>query len=729
MSKPKKNKRLFDYAELPFFAVYLIGISFALMYVLCRSYLAVTGVIMSAFTIGVAALFYVLRKHKGWSALAAAVLCIACMAALSVMPLWGEDNFMDFVFTSSTFFNPVFAAVAILCFGSVVGFVVCYFAVYSPRPCFMLLPAFIPLILSARTAGGVPEWILILMLAGYVMSAAGIGRPAVSEGTVICDKKAMKQRRAAIAVMGAAAALLLAVIPRSSKTLYGEKLDEVFAGRQGGYYMGSPTLTNFLSSSSVNRGANEPEGNLLFIVSGSNPGFLSRWSFDLYNGEDGWQTYEGYDSGHLGWGAQYRDSNPAALIYKLKGAVHEGKLADYADEIMSLDYSEAGMIPVKSELSSAERYVQVQNMADAATAVILHPQTVFEVNTLTNLRTYRTPRGEVFTEQNMPENAVYSMRYYADEPNESFIRLCERVDLRTLLAAARDEQVITEDEYSAFALTLAEASHYASVTEENGIGIPEKIVELAEEITHGLTGDYEKAKAIERWFGENGFYYDMEFVPARTDAEYFLFKSRRGICSDYASAVTLLARAAGLTARYDEGYYIPESTRGEDGAYYITDAQAHALTSVFIDGYGWMQIDATRYVPTAADSAAPKTALLIAVIAAGLAAVVVIIFRERITDAVFAAFYKLRSPAHRVRSIFKRTRALACAVSGKNRDGTSVGEVCAVVKNSLGMPQEAQRLRDACDELFYGSGSVSADTMQLYADYRAVKRRKRGMKK
>ena len=51
-----------------------------------------------------------------------------------------------------------------------------------------------------------------------------------------------------------------------------------------------------------------------------------------------------------------------------------------------------------------------------------------------------------------------------------------------------------------------------------------------------------------KWFGDDGFVYDLSYAPAEHTPNYFLLESKRGICSDYASALTLLARAAGLPA-------------------------------------------------------------------------------------------------------------------------------------------------------------------------------------
>ncbi|MCL2754962.1 MAG: transglutaminaseTgpA domain-containing protein, partial [Oscillospiraceae bacterium] len=68
-----------------------------------------------------------------------------------------------------------------------------------------------------------------------------------------------------------------------------------------------------------------------------------------------------------------------------------------------------------------------------------------------------------------------------------------------------------------------------------------QVRELALSLTRGLNSDFEKATALEQYFydPEQGFLYDDSFVPASTCAYTFLFETRRGTCSDFASAMTV----------------------------------------------------------------------------------------------------------------------------------------------------------------------------------------------
>ena len=66
--------------------------------------------------------------------------------------------------------------------------------------------------------------------------------------------------------------------------------------------------------------------------------------------------------------------------------------------------------------------------------------------------------------------------------------------------------------------------------------------------------------------------------------------SRKGYCTYFASAMTVLCRLNGLPARYVEGYLAePDST----GKTILSGMNAHAWTEVYFQGFGWLTFDAT----------------------------------------------------------------------------------------------------------------------------------------
>ncbi len=150
---------------------------------------------------------------------------------------------------------------------------------------------------------------------------------------------------------------------------------------------------------------------------------------------------------------------------------------------------------------------------------------------------------------------------------------------------------------SAFKNDLIKAMTYqANMKEEQG-KVPEDIHELALEITDGMEYDCYKASAIMAYFENNDFLYDLRYRAPDDSPSYFLFEGKTGTCSDYASAFVLLAREAGLMARYTEGF-VPEQTYG-NMYQTVTESDSHAYAEVYIENIGWIVFDPTSVVPNA----------------------------------------------------------------------------------------------------------------------------------
>src|SRR5439155_16416246 len=72
----------------------------------------------------------------------------------------------------------------------------------------------------------------------------------------------------------------------------------------------------------------------------------------------------------------------------------------------------------------------------------------------------------------------------------------------------------------------------------------------------------------------------------------FLGENRLGHCEYFASAMAMLARAAGIPARVVAGYRVAE--HNDVGGYdVVREKNAHAWVEVYFDGSGWRTVDAT----------------------------------------------------------------------------------------------------------------------------------------
>lgn len=76
----------------------------------------------------------------------------------------------------------------------------------------------------------------------------------------------------------------------------------------------------------------------------------------------------------------------------------------------------------------------------------------------------------------------------------------------------------------------------------------------------------------------------------------FLLDTKEGYCVQFATALTLMMRRLGFSARYAEGYIANEFRTAKGNYAYscsVTDRKAHAWTEVWIDGFGWMVYEST----------------------------------------------------------------------------------------------------------------------------------------
>ncbi|SFW33312.1 transglutaminase-like domain-containing protein [Ruminococcus flavefaciens] len=120
---------------------------------------------------------------------------------------------------------------------------------------------------------------------------------------------------------------------------------------------------------------------------------------------------------------------------------------------------------------------------------------------------------------------------------------------------------------------------------------------LADEITQDCKTEYEKALAIEAYFYNNNYVYDLKYRKGKGEnAEDFLFRTKTGVCYEYATSMVLLARAAGIPARYCEGYNMTEHIGGKyakDTNYTIRAKDLHGFPELYIRGYGWASFEPT----------------------------------------------------------------------------------------------------------------------------------------
>jgi len=93
-------------------------------------------------------------------------------------------------------------------------------------------------------------------------------------------------------------------------------------------------------------------------------------------------------------------------------------------------------------------------------------------------------------------------------------------------------------------------------------------------------------------FGEYRYSLKPGIAADGDQLKHFLFNSKKGYCSYYAFAFTLMLRSLGIPCRLAAGFFVDPSTEAF-GYYPVRADMAHAWAEVWFPGYGWIEYDPT----------------------------------------------------------------------------------------------------------------------------------------
>ena len=134
---------------------------------------------------------------------------------------------------------------------------------------------------------------------------------------------------------------------------------------------------------------------------------------------------------------------------------------------------------------------------------------------------------------------------------------------------------------------------YLALPEE----VPARVLGLGRDLTATQPTPYDRARALETFLRTFPYQLDLPPPPAERDVvDYFLFDLKQGYCDYYASAMVVLARAAGIPARLVVGFL--SGTYDTLAQHYVvTAADAHSWVEVYFPAYGWVEFDPTARLP------------------------------------------------------------------------------------------------------------------------------------
>lgn len=216
------------------------------------------------------------------------------------------------------------------------------------------------------------------------------------------------------------------------------------------------------------------------------------------------------------------------------------------------------------------RMLQVRMLRDSASTMFV-PQRLRLLTEEGRLMPYFNGSSEVFATSNLKLGDVWTM--------EAALFTSEDAGLAALVEAASSAP---DDRWKTVCDT------YLQLHEQ----IDQRVYDMAAQMTAQAATPYQKALALQRYLSSN-YAYDLNVPEQPSNQDFvstFLVETKRGYCTYFASAMTVMCRMAGLPARYVEGYVAyPDA----EGLALVTGKEGHAWTEVYFRGFGWVTFDAT----------------------------------------------------------------------------------------------------------------------------------------
>lgn len=421
----------------------------------------------------------------------------------------------------------------------------------------------------------------------------------------------------------------------------------------------------------------------LYYATSPQPLQLKTATFTSYNFDTDKWSYSKMDSYY-----RYRDEKPFSVYYD--GGVAEAVLyAAEKDSGFAEKYGLSEYIGVEITAAPIQKLIitSVRNGGNSAPvpagAVSLDSSTFEPTMGLTKT-------GIIFAhEDEFAQNERFEFSFVP----RSFFTLGDNKSIADYLASIENYDEFLADAAEAIEYDFSdEAVRYYNILSENtdfyddaaenllDYGDSMEIYNLSQEITADFDSPYDKAKALEMYFIENDFTYDLSYRKERGEnVEDFLFRTKRGVCYEYATAMTLLARAAGIPARYCEGFNMQTNYDVTDSKSYIVTANdAHGFPELYIKGYGWVCFEPTRTTGEIEKEKESITTLLsrsgLVILGISLIVLLFIFLLPVITHKLFLVIVRRKSSNEAVTAVIRRI----CKVYGIPRT-SSVHEAEAAV--------------------------------------------------
>lgn len=539
------------------------------------------------------------KKHKLIGGLIIGVVIVLVLSAFIGISSSGTSYLQWFMSGGDVVENtPVYLLSLILIFTVLFSIVIYYYTHINYRTSVMLLTSMLPFVLYVKLIRDIETpYVIVVIVLNVAAFLLNNRRRKDADKRIVGFKSGFFS----VAMYGAVFILTALAVPKETTTRYYHLFEDAFLGGNTSVELPSEYLVNSYYSGNADN-FNRLNNRKLYVMSGittDNPVYLKRQVFDFYDFE--------YDR----WYCSTQYSANSKELEKWNEAQENLDINELAEAMLKAEELSPGFLE-KYGLEGIKGYSFKNTKMTATIEAQNFESTTLLVPTKTlNLRVdesaylYATPHGAVGADSMFISNDVsYEVDFYDEtEIKKEWIE-AGGADCDTLTAYEMLNRLYVilylneESDYlevvSKYCYDAKFALEYGEACENNNDAIPIRIKELALEITKDCTYDWEKAQALEDYFTKEDFIYDLSYDAPDDSAEYFLFEGKTGTCSDFASAYVLLARAAGLTVRYVEGFVPDEEIGREYSVEYVVRTKcSHAYPEVYIQNIGFVVYEPT----------------------------------------------------------------------------------------------------------------------------------------
>ena len=456
-----------------------------------------------------------------------------------------------------------------------------YFTQIRYRSLGVMLSLLFPLVIYAKRAEELPEILITIMISLYIAVMVHNRRidPAKESsrrGVLITNIPYIISMAIFVSVTGAVTMMI-------EKPTYFSKLerDSTYFDYYQTQGTGSGDMEDLNQQSSSRRGGIQASNDPVFYFetnSDQSEHFLRRQVYDQYKG-DNWEMSEKQKD----YSTVYSASSPE---YGIDDVIYDMKtIAAESDDI------EAPNVGKVLRKKNGRVYDETFSPRYLPSPIGI----ITDTNERNRLAYRKFPGSVVYRSYANPEAGINDRFDFWDQGSDIYVYagnlgMTGSSYKKKLQKIAEGKNVSKDAAEAAGRLLEQYEDAYENYTDISLV--KDKLVEFSYSITADCKSDIEKAFRLENYFEEHAYKYSLEYVPEDNSIEYFVFESKTGFCASYATAMTLMARAIGLPARYVEGFAAFERS-GEEGNYVVREGHAHAFVEVYIPGTGWLTFDPT----------------------------------------------------------------------------------------------------------------------------------------